>query len=48
MLDSFGLERSIESRHALAQQAWKIDNTMALRPDEVPEKLVVDHVERKK
>ena len=35
MLDSFGLERSIEPRHALAQQAWKIDNTMALRPDEV-------------
>ena len=35
MLDSFGLERSIEPRHALAQQAWKIDNTMALRLDEV-------------
>ena len=35
MLDSFGLERAIEPRHALAQQAWKLDNTMTLRPDEV-------------
>ena len=34
-MDSFGLERSIEPRHALAQQAWKIDNTMTLRSDEV-------------
>ena len=35
MPDSFGLERAIEPRHALAQQAWKLDNTMTLRPDEV-------------
>ena len=35
MLDSFGLKRSIEPKLALAQQAWRIDNTMALRPDEV-------------
>ena len=34
-MDSFGLERSIEPRHALAHQAWKIDNTMTLRSDEV-------------
>lgn len=35
MLDTFGLGRSIEPGHSLAQQAWKVDNTMSLRPDEL-------------
>lgn len=35
MLDTFGLGRSIEPGHSLAQQAWKVDNSMTLRPDEL-------------
>lgn len=35
MTDIFGLSRSLEPRRSLAQQAWKVDNTMELRPDEL-------------
>ncbi|MCI8537485.1 MAG: sigma 54-interacting transcriptional regulator [Oscillospiraceae bacterium] len=33
--DIFGLGRSLEPSFSLAQQAWKVDNTMELRPGEL-------------
>ena len=35
MLDIFGIGRSLEPHRSVAQQAWKVDNTMELRPDEL-------------
>ena len=35
MGDTFGIGRSIEPALALPQQAWRVDNTMELRPDEM-------------
>ncbi len=35
MLDAFGLSRSLEPSRSMPQQAWKVDNTMELRPDEL-------------
>lgn len=35
MIDTFGIGRSIEPRHSLPQPAWKVDNTMELRPGEL-------------
>ena len=35
MLDLFGLGRSLEPDRAMAQQAWKVNNRMELRPDEL-------------
>ena len=35
MSDTFGIGRSIEPAQALPQQAWRVDNTMELRPDEL-------------
>lgn len=35
MSDTFGIGRSIEPALALPQQAWRVDNTMELRPDEL-------------
>lgn len=35
MLDSFGLGRSLEPERSLAQQAWRVDNQMELRRDEL-------------
>lgn len=35
MADIFGLSRSIEPRRSLPQPAWKVDNTMELREDEL-------------
>ena len=33
--DEFGIARSIEPKASLPQPAWKIDNTMKLRPSEI-------------
>ena len=35
MIDTFGISRSIEPSHSLPQPAWKVDNTMELRPGEL-------------
>ena len=35
MSDTFGIGRSIEPAQALPQQAWRVDNTVELRPDEL-------------
>lgn len=35
MMDTFGIGRSMEPAHSLPQQAWRIDNTTELRPDEL-------------
>lgn len=35
MSDTFGIGRSVEPASALPQQAWRVDNTMELRPDEL-------------
>lgn len=35
MIDLFGIGRSIEPAQALPQQAWRVDNTMELRPGEL-------------
>ena len=34
-MDSFGLGRSLEPERSLAQQAWRVDNQMELRRDEL-------------
>ena len=34
-MDTFGIGRSMEPAHSLPQQAWRIDNTTELRPDEL-------------
>lgn len=35
VIDTFGIGRSIEPRSSLPQPAWKVDNTMELRPGEL-------------